>query len=139
MSNCEVNVYFMSSGAFLIPYLIALVFEGLPLLYLEMAIGQRLRMGSIGVWNSISPLLGGVGGWPKLVKRIRIFICPMLFIIYFLCVGIGSIFVSFLVSIFYNTILAWVLWYFFHSFQNPLPWSHCPLNDNNTGNKKPLQ
>lgn len=62
MPNCEINVYLMSSGAFLIPYLIALVFEGLPLLYLELAIGQRLRMGSIGVWNSISPLLGGVGG-----------------------------------------------------------------------------
>uniref|UniRef100_A0A8C4GUL0 Transporter n=1 Tax=Dicentrarchus labrax TaxID=13489 RepID=A0A8C4GUL0_DICLA len=94
-------------GAFLIPYLIALVFEGLPLLYLELAIGQRLRMGSIGVWKSISPLLGGV--------------------------GIASMIVSFLVSIFYNTIIAWVLWYFFHSFQNPLPWSQCPLNDNHTG------
>ncbi|XP_070702048.1 sodium-dependent neutral amino acid transporter B(0)AT3-like [Pempheris klunzingeri] len=94
-------------GAFLIPYLIALVFEGLPLLYLELAIGQRLRLGSIGVWNSISPLLGGV--------------------------GIASMLVSFLVSIFYNTILAWVLWYFCHSFQNPLPWSQCPLNENKTG------
>ncbi|XP_071750948.1 sodium-dependent neutral amino acid transporter B(0)AT3-like [Centroberyx gerrardi] len=93
-------------GAFLIPYLIALVFEGLPLLYLELAIGQRLRMGSVGVWNSISPFLGGV--------------------------GIASMLVSFLVGIFYNTIIAWVLWYFFHSFQNPLPWSHCPLNDNLT-------
>ncbi|KAF3833654.1 hypothetical protein F7725_024858 [Dissostichus mawsoni] len=94
-------------GAFLIPYLIALVFEGLPLLYLEMAIGQRLRMGSIGVWKSISPLLGGV--------------------------GIASMIVSFLVSIFYNTLLAWAMWYFFHSFQNPLPWSQCPVNDNLTG------
>ncbi|XP_017276500.1 inactive sodium-dependent neutral amino acid transporter B(0)AT3-like [Kryptolebias marmoratus] len=94
-------------GAFLIPYLIALVFEGLPLLYLELAIGQRLRMGSIGVWNSISPLLGGV--------------------------GIASMLVSLLMSMFYNTILAWVLWYFFHSFQNPLPWRDCPLNENQTG------
>ncbi|KAK9513121.1 hypothetical protein VZT92_027992 [Zoarces viviparus] len=94
-------------GAFLIPYLIALVFEGLPLLYLELAIGQRLRMGSISVWTSISPLLGGV--------------------------GIASMLVSVLVGIYYNTILAWVLWYFFHSFQNPLPWSQCPLNDNLTG------
>ncbi|XP_059205535.1 inactive sodium-dependent neutral amino acid transporter B(0)AT3 [Centropristis striata] len=93
-------------GAFLIPYLIALVFEGLPLLYLELAIGQRLRKGSIGVWNSISPLLGGV--------------------------GIASMLVSFLVGLFYNTILAWVLWYFFHSFQNPLPWSQCPLNESLT-------
>ncbi|XP_030597129.1 inactive sodium-dependent neutral amino acid transporter B(0)AT3 [Archocentrus centrarchus] len=94
-------------GAFLIPYLIALVFEGLPLLYLELAIGQRLRMGSVGVWNSISPLIGGV--------------------------GIASLLVSFLVGVFYNTILAWVLWYFFHSFQEPLPWSTCPLSENRTG------
>uniref|UniRef100_H2UHZ2 Transporter n=1 Tax=Takifugu rubripes TaxID=31033 RepID=H2UHZ2_TAKRU len=94
-------------GAFLIPYLIALVFEGLPLLYLELAIGQRLRKGSIGVWTSISPLLGGV--------------------------GMASMIVSFCVSLFYNTIIAWVLWYFFHSFQDPLPWSQCPLNENSTG------
>lgn len=94
-------------GAFLIPYLLALVFEGLPLLYLELAIGQRLRLGSTGVWNSISPLLGGV--------------------------GIASLIVSFLVGLFYNTILAWVLWYFFHSFQEPLPWANCPLNDDRTG------
>ncbi|XP_056154076.1 sodium-dependent neutral amino acid transporter B(0)AT3-like [Lampris incognitus] len=97
-------------GAFLIPYLIALVFEGLPLLYLELAIGQRLRMGSIGVWNSISPFLGGV--------------------------GIASMFVSFLVGVFYNTILAWVLWYFFHSFQDPLPWSQCPLNHSTAYNQE---
>lgn len=53
------------SGAFLIPYLIALVFEGLPLLYLELAVGQKMRKGSVGVWKSISPLLGGVGRRPK--------------------------------------------------------------------------
>lgn len=41
--------------------------------------------------------------------------------------------VSFLVGLFYNTILAWVLWYFFHSFQDPLPWRDCPLNHNLTG------
>ncbi|KAG7252043.1 hypothetical protein CRUP_009082, partial [Coryphaenoides rupestris] len=95
-------------GAFLIPYLISLVIEGLPLLHMELAIGQRLRMGSIGVWNSISPYLGGV--------------------------GVASMLVSFLVSLFYNTIIAWVLWYFFHCFQSPLPWSQCPLNANHTGN-----
>ncbi|XP_030639133.1 sodium-dependent neutral amino acid transporter B(0)AT3-like [Chanos chanos] len=93
-------------GAFLIPYLIALLFEGLPLLHMELAIGQRLRMGSIGVWSSISPYLGGV--------------------------GLASMTVSFLVGLFYNTILAWVLWYFFHSFQDPLPWKNCPLNANHT-------
>lgn len=48
-------------GAFLIPYLILLVLEGMPLLLLEFAIGQRLRMGSVGVWRAISPYLTGVG------------------------------------------------------------------------------
>ena len=61
---CSVSYHcVVFAGAFLIPYVIALVFEGLPLLYLELAIGQRLRMGSTGVWNSISPFLGGVGGY----------------------------------------------------------------------------
>lgn len=45
----------------MIPYVIALILEGLPLLYMELAIGQRLRMGSVGVWNSISPYLAGLG------------------------------------------------------------------------------
>ncbi|KAF3834410.1 hypothetical protein F7725_025614 [Dissostichus mawsoni] len=94
-------------GAFLIPYAIALVFEGLPLLHMELAIGQRLRMGSIGVWNSISPYMGGL--------------------------GVASLAVSFLVGLFYNMILAWILWYFFHSFQSPLPWRDCPINLNHTG------
>ncbi|XP_077447386.1 sodium-dependent neutral amino acid transporter B(0)AT3-like [Stigmatopora argus] len=93
-------------GAFLIPYLLALVFEGLPLLYLEMAIGQRLRKGSIGVWNEISPFLGGV--------------------------GIGAMMISFGVTLFYNCVLGWVMWYFVNSFRNPLPWSKCP-EDNSTG------
>lgn len=52
----------------------------------------------------------------------------------FVCQGIASMIVSLLVGIFYNTILAWVLWYFFHSFQDPLPWSTCPLNENHAGN-----
>lgn len=47
--------------------------------------------------------------------------------------GIASMCVSLLVSLYYNTIIAWVLWYFFNSFQDPLPWSQCPINANRTG------
>ncbi|XP_026084878.1 sodium-dependent neutral amino acid transporter B(0)AT1-like [Carassius auratus] len=94
-------------GAFMIPFLILLVLEGIPLLHLEFAIGQRLRKGSVGVWRTINP--------------------------YMLGVGIASLCVSFLVSLYYNTIIAWVLWYFFNSFQEPLPWSQCPINANRTG------
>ncbi|TNN29865.1 Sodium-dependent neutral amino acid transporter B(0)AT1 [Liparis tanakae] len=49
-------------GAFMIPFLILLVLEGIPLVHLEFAIGQRLRKGSLGVWSSINPYLTGVGG-----------------------------------------------------------------------------
>lgn len=41
--------------------------------------------------------------------------------------------VSCMVGMYYNTIIAWVMWYFFNSFQSPLPWSQCPINDNRTG------
>ncbi|XP_041665109.1 sodium-dependent neutral amino acid transporter B(0)AT1-like [Cheilinus undulatus] len=94
-------------GAFLIPYLILLVLEGMPLLLMEFAIGQRLRKGSIGVWRAINPYLIGI--------------------------GIGSMLVSFLIGLYYNTLIAWVLWYLFNSFQSPLPWTQCPLNENGTG------
>ncbi|XP_041868153.1 sodium-dependent neutral amino acid transporter B(0)AT1-like [Melanotaenia boesemani] len=93
-------------GAFLIPYLILLVLEGMPLLLLEFAIGQRLRKGGVGLWRSINPYLTGV--------------------------GIASMLVSFFVGLYYNTIIAWIMWYLFNSFQEPLPWTQCPLNDNST-------
>ncbi|KAH0510296.1 Sodium- and chloride-dependent transporter XTRP3B [Microtus ochrogaster] len=47
--------------------------------------------------------------------------------------GIASLVVSFLVSVYYNVINTWTVWYLFHSFQDPLPWSVCPLNGNRTG------
>lgn len=43
------------------PYLILLILIGIPLFFLELAVGQRIRRGSIGVWNYISPRLGGIG------------------------------------------------------------------------------
>uniref|UniRef100_A0A672YKS4 Transporter n=1 Tax=Sphaeramia orbicularis TaxID=375764 RepID=A0A672YKS4_9TELE len=94
-------------GAFLIPYLILLVLEGMPLLLMEFAIGQRLRKGSVGVWRAINPYLTGI--------------------------GIASMLVSLLIGLYYNTLIAWIMWYLFNSFQDPLPWTQCPLNENRTG------
>ncbi|KAK0082782.1 hypothetical protein PV325_009842 [Microctonus aethiopoides] len=50
-------------GAFLIPYFVMLAIEGIPIFYLELVIGQRLRKGAIGVWNQVSPYLGGIGSF----------------------------------------------------------------------------
>lgn len=94
-------------GAFLIPYIIMLIIEGVPLFLIELAVGQRLRQGAIGTWFKFHPFLGGI--------------------------GIGSMIVSAMVGLYYNMIIAWCLWYLFNSFQYPLPYSYCPLNDNQTG------
>jgi len=46
--------HFLFVGAFLIPYFVMLAVEGIPIFYLELAIGQRLRKGAIGVWNQVN-------------------------------------------------------------------------------------
>ena len=38
-----------------------MVLEGMPLLLLELGIGQKMRTGSYGVWNRVHPYLGGIG------------------------------------------------------------------------------
>ncbi|XP_074543410.1 sodium-dependent neutral amino acid transporter B(0)AT1-like [Halichoeres trimaculatus] len=100
---CQSN----GGGAFVILYLVLLVLEGIPLLVMEFIIGQRLRKGSVGVWGAINPYLSGI--------------------------GVGSMLVSSLIVLYYNTLIAWIMWYLFNSFQNPLPWAQCPLNANGTG------
>nr|XP_008522027.1 PREDICTED: orphan sodium- and chloride-dependent neurotransmitter transporter NTT5 isoform X3 [Equus przewalskii] len=47
--------------SFLLIYIFMMFLIGIPLLFLEMAAGQRLRRGSIDVWKLISPWIGGVG------------------------------------------------------------------------------
>lgn len=60
----------LDTGSFLVPYVVMLIVEGMPLLYLELAVGQRMRQGSIGAWRTISPYLSGVGTWaPSLPTR----------------------------------------------------------------------
>uniref|UniRef100_A0A8D3DTZ8 Transporter n=1 Tax=Scophthalmus maximus TaxID=52904 RepID=A0A8D3DTZ8_SCOMX len=97
---CQKN----GGGAYLVPYLILLILIGIPLFFLELAVGQRIRRGSIGVWNYISPRLGGI--------------------------GFASCVVCFFVALYYNVIISWSLFYFSQSFQHPLPWHECPLVKN---------
>lgn len=49
------------AGAYLVPYLVLLIIIGIPLFFLELAVGQRIRRGSIGVWHYVCPRLGGIG------------------------------------------------------------------------------
>ena len=49
-----------SPGAFLVPYLFFMVVAGVPLFYMELALGQFNREGAAGVWK-ICPILRGNG------------------------------------------------------------------------------
>uniref|UniRef100_A0A673C651 Transporter n=1 Tax=Sphaeramia orbicularis TaxID=375764 RepID=A0A673C651_9TELE len=93
-------------GAFLLLYVLLMLVVGIPLFFLELAAGQAIRQGSIGVWKYISPRLAGIG--------------------YSSCV------VCFFVALYYNVILAWSLFYLGNSFQQPLPWEECPQEGNVT-------
>lgn len=93
-------------GAFLFLYVMLMLVVGIPLFFLELAAGQAIRQGSIGVWKYISPRLAGIG--------------------YSSCV------VCFFVALYYNVILAWSLFYLGNSFQYPLPWKQCPKQGNIT-------
>ncbi|XP_035987915.1 sodium-dependent neutral amino acid transporter B(0)AT2 isoform X1 [Fundulus heteroclitus] len=93
-------------GAFLLLYVLLMLVVGIPLFFLELAAGQDIRQGSIGVWKYISPKLAGIG--------------------YSSCV------VCFFVALYYNVILAWSLFYLGNSFQSPLPWQQCPKQGNIT-------
>jgi Sodium:neurotransmitter symporter family. len=41
-------------------------------------------------------------------------------------IGIASAVVSFNVALYYNTVIAWCLFYFAQSFRAQLPWAECP-------------
>ncbi|CAO2632832.1 Orphan sodium- and chloride-dependent neurotransmitter transporter NTT5 [Lemmus lemmus] len=51
----------LSTGSFLIMYTLMLFWVGIPLLFLEMAVGQRAQRGSIDLWKTLSPWFGGLG------------------------------------------------------------------------------
>ncbi|XP_077269484.1 sodium- and chloride-dependent transporter XTRP3 [Temnothorax americanus] len=100
---CQQN----GGGAFLIPFFVMLILEGVPLFLIELGLGQRIRQGALGVWNTIHPWLGGI--------------------------GIASCIVTFFVVLYYNVIITWCVFYLFNSleaitikFGKPLPWENCP-------------
>ncbi|CAJ0941346.1 unnamed protein product, partial [Mesorhabditis belari] len=93
-------------GVFLIPYTIIVLVTGVPLFYMELALGQYYRKGAITTWGRICPLFKGIG----------------------YCV----IMIAFYTDFFYNVVIAWGFHYLYTSFQTNLPWASC----NNSYNSK---
>jgi SNF family Na+-dependent transporter len=85
-------------GLFFIPYLLSLFLLGLPMMLLELSLGQLFQRGDIGVFSGIKPELYGV--------------------------GLASVFSAFAINIFYTYLIAIACVYFVVSIINtPLPWS----------------
>lgn len=88
-------IYQHGGGTFLIPYLLMMVLLGIPLLYLETAVGQMHQ-------TTI----------PRIFQRINSS---------FKMVGYIIIFIAFGISVYYNTLLTYSYRYIFVSFIHPLP------------------
>ncbi|XP_067049177.1 sodium- and chloride-dependent GABA transporter 2-like isoform X1 [Acropora muricata] len=91
--------YANGGGAFLIPYILFLILCGMPMFYMELAVGQYFSRGPIGTWGAVCPLFQGV--------------------------GFASMMVSFLVCVYYNIVIAWCLYYLFLSMAKDVPWKSC--------------
>ncbi|XP_070196661.1 sodium- and chloride-dependent glycine transporter 2-like [Littorina saxatilis] len=93
--------YRNGGATFLFPYILMLFIAGLPLFFLELALGQFASEGPITVWK-MSPFFSGIG--------------------FAMCI------ISGVVSIYYNVIITYAIYYMFVSFVNlddDLPWAKC--------------
>ena len=100
--------YVNGGGSFLIPYTIMLLFAGLPLFFMELALGQYSGQGPTRVYGRIAPAFKGL--------------------------GFAMVVATAFVGVYYNVIMAWTLFYMFSGFQAELPWANCTeLNSPNCG------
>ncbi|XP_076650810.1 sodium- and chloride-dependent glycine transporter 2 isoform X2 [Halictus rubicundus] len=100
-------VYRNGGGAFLIPFILILITMGLPIFFLELAIGQYSGLGPNEAFTRMAPAFQGLG------------YCTLVVIL--------------LVLVYYMVIVAWTLFYIFVSFMPKLGWAYCDneFNSNN--------
>jgi solute carrier family 6 GABA transporter-like protein 1 len=79
-----------------VPYLMTVFLIAIPVLVLEIAIGQAYRGGCVVAYNSLDQRLKGA--------------------------GLSLLYVGLVVSPYFVVNLAWIMSYFRHSFTSPLPW-----------------
>ncbi|XP_038623710.1 sodium- and chloride-dependent betaine transporter [Tachyglossus aculeatus] len=91
--------YKNGGGAFFIPYLIFLFTCGIPVFFLETALGQYTSQGGVTAWRKICPIFEGI--------------------------GLASVVIESYLNIYYIIILAWAFFYLFSSFAAELPWATC--------------
>ena len=59
------------TGAFLIPYILFLILCGMPMFYMELAVGQYFSRGPIGTWGAVCPLFQGTNVFIDLLYKAK--------------------------------------------------------------------
>uniref|UniRef100_A0A3P8S5M1 Transporter n=1 Tax=Amphiprion percula TaxID=161767 RepID=A0A3P8S5M1_AMPPE len=101
--------YKNGGGAFFVPYVIFFVCCGIPVFFLETALGQFTSEGGITCWRKVCPLFEGIGYATQVIEAH--------------------------LNVYYIVILAWAIFYLFNCFTTELPWAGCG-HYWNTGRRK---
>lgn len=110
-----------------------LLIGGIPLFYMELALGQHERKGAITTWGNLVPIF-------KVILVLRYgkkWAVANGFNIFSQGIGWSVVLIAFYVDFFYNVIIAWSLRFFFASITDVLPWTSCG-NYWNTNSCKPV-
>uniref|UniRef100_A0A6I8PEU1 Transporter n=1 Tax=Ornithorhynchus anatinus TaxID=9258 RepID=A0A6I8PEU1_ORNAN len=91
--------YKNGGGAFLIPYVVFFICCGIPVFFLETALGQFTSEGGITCWRKICPLFEGIGYATQVIEAH--------------------------LNVYYIIILAWAVFYLCNCFTTELPWASC--------------
>ncbi|KAI2659525.1 Sodium- and chloride-dependent GABA transporter 3 [Labeo rohita] len=91
--------YKNGGGAFFVPYVIFFVCCGIPVFFLETALGQFTSEGGITCWRKVCPLFEGIGYATQVIEAH--------------------------LNVYYVVILAWAIFYLFNCFTTELPWASC--------------
>lgn len=91
--------YKSGGGVFLVPYFIILIVCSIPMLFMELSVGQYTGRGPIGALSQLCPLFKGA--------------------------AVASVIVSFIMSTYYSVLIGYSIYYFFTSFKPLMPWTDC--------------
>uniref|UniRef100_A0A0K0G1N0 Sodium-dependent acetylcholine transporter (inferred by orthology to a C. elegans protein) n=1 Tax=Strongyloides venezuelensis TaxID=75913 RepID=A0A0K0G1N0_STRVS len=84
--------------SFIVIYFIMFFLAALPVVFIELSMGQFISLGALSIWKVV-PLFKGI--------------------------GISMLFISFFFGIYYNVIASWSIYYFVNSLKFQLPWATC--------------
>ena len=108
-------------GAFLIPYFTFLILVGIPLVFLEMSVGQFTSSGPMTCWVSeLYPWLVICSG--RIIPGLQV-MSPI-----FRGIGFSVNIVNNYVNVYFTMILAYSLYFLFMSLRSELPWQKCNPN-----------